>query len=723
MKLAGPKRIIAVRSPGKWLCLLGFVIVGALWAGPAQAQLSVTEARDDAAPFDWRSATPESQGMSGPKLDALKEALVALKTKAFLIIRNDRIVYEWYADDHGPTKTHGTASLAKAVVGGLSLAVALTDGRIGLDDPAVKFIPEWRTDPQKSRITIRQLGSHTSGLSDAEQDGLPHNQLTGWKGDFWKGLPPPNDAFTVARDQTPVLFEPGTRLQYSNPGIGMLTYAVTASLRDAPQKDIRTLLRDRVMRPIGVPDKEWAIGYGRTPLVDGLPLVASWGGGAFTARAFARVGRLVLREGDWDGKRILSKEAVRQITRSAGLPGDCGMGWWTNVSGRYAKVPKDAVWGAGAGDQVLFVVPSLNLIMVRNGQTLVPPPKDADTADVFTLYHDGRAKVLFDPLIEAVTSPYPPSPVISDITWAPKETIVRAARDSDIWATTWADDGHLYTAYGDGTGFEPKLPEKVSLGVSRVEGNPEHFTGINIRSASIEQKGDGSKGKKPSGLLMVGGVLYLWVRNAGNAQLAWSADHGQKWTWADWKLTSGFGCPTFLNFGPNYAGARDGFVYVYSHDSDSAYRAADRVTLARVPKGRIRERDAYEFFTGIDRDGSPLWSSDIGARGAVFTNSGKCYRATVSYNPGLKRYLLCQAGSDRYSQTGAGFGVFDAPEPWGPWTTVTYEPVWDVNPGETCSVPTKWMSADGKTLHLLFSGDDSFSVRRANLTTADERGR
>ncbi|MBX6313508.1 MAG: hypothetical protein IRY99_11415 [Isosphaeraceae bacterium] len=66
-------------------------------------------------------------------------------------------------------------------------------------------------------------------------------------------------------------------------------------------------------------------------------------------------------------------------------------------------------------------------------------------------------------------------------------------------------------------------------------------------------------------------------------------------TWADWKFTVGFGCPTVLNFGRNYAGARDDYVYVFSHDSDSAYRAADRLVLARVPRGRVRERGAYEF--------------------------------------------------------------------------------------------------------------------------------
>jgi CubicO group peptidase (beta-lactamase class C family) len=711
------RTILAKHLPG-----LGVAVAALLAAGPARAQQAATEGPQSLTvptPFTWQTATPESQGLPGPKLDALKDALAALKTRAFLVVRNDKIVYEWYADGHGPARTHGTASLAKAVVGGLSLAIALTDGRLTLDDKAAAYIPEWKNDPQKSRITIRHLGSHTSGLADAEQDGLPHAKLTGWKGDFWKALPPPQDPFTLARDEAPMLFEPGAKLRYSNPAIGMLSYAVTASLRNAPQKDIRTLLRDQVMRPISVPDAEWSVGYGKTYEVDGLPLVASWGGGSYTARALARIGRLVLREGDWDGTRLLSKQAVRQVTTSAGLPGGCGMGWWTNASGRYPKLPKDAVWGAGAGDQILLVIPSLNLIMVRNGETLVPPPKTADPTDVFAMYHDERTKVLFEPLVEAVQAPYPPSPVVKGITWAPKETIVRAAHDSDNWPTTWADDGHLYTAYGDGTGFVPKVPEKLSLGFARIEGGPDQFTGVNIRSASIEQKGNGPRGKKASGLLMVDGVLYMWVRNAGNAQLAWSTDRGATWQWADWKLTTGFGCPTFLNFGPNYAGARDEYVYVYSHDSDSAYVPADRVALARVPKGRLRDRAGYEFYKGTDKDGGVLWTKDVSERGAAFTNPGRCYRVTVGYNAGLKRYFLCQAGDDNKVQ--AGFGLFDAPEPWGPWTTVYYTQAWDVRRGETACLPTKWMSADGKTLHLVFSGGDCLNVRKAVLTVEPAR--
>src|SRR5262245_19041408 len=131
---------------------------------------AVAQARGAKAPqaFDWEAASPESQSVSGKALDDLKNRLAARNTKAFLVVRNDRLIFEWYAPDHSATAKHYTASMAKAIVGGLSIGVALTDRRLTLDDPVSSYVPQWKTDPRKSRITIRQLGSHTSGLEDAE---------------------------------------------------------------------------------------------------------------------------------------------------------------------------------------------------------------------------------------------------------------------------------------------------------------------------------------------------------------------------------------------------------------------------------------------------------------------------------------------------------------------------------------------------------------------------
>jgi CubicO group peptidase (beta-lactamase class C family) len=342
--------------------------------------------------FEWQTATPESQGMSSEKLEQFKDNLVSLGTSGLLVIRNDRIVCESYSNGQSISKPHGTASLAKALVGGMATAVAINDGLITLDDKVAKYVPQWNDDVRKAKITIRQLGSHTSGLADAEARGTPHEKLTGWQGDFWKRLPVPNDPFTISRDLTPLRYEPGERSGYSNPGIAMLSYAVTAAIKDSPQKDIRTLLRDRIMRPIGAGDQEWTVGYEQTFVVDGLPLVAPWGGGSYTARAAARVGRLMLREGDWDGKRVLSKDAARQVTRDVGTPRNGAIGWWSNNDRTYDMLPSDAFYGAGAKDQILLVIPSLKLIVVRNGDALG---------------RGGVRKALYEPLMQTIVSDPP----------------------------------------------------------------------------------------------------------------------------------------------------------------------------------------------------------------------------------------------------------------------------------------------------------------------------
>jgi CubicO group peptidase (beta-lactamase class C family) len=155
----------------------------------------------------------------------------------------------------------------------------------------------------KRRITIRELATHTSGIADAEQDGIPHSKLTGWKGAFWRRSPNP---FLIAIRHAPVLFEPGTRFQYSNPGMAALAYAVTASLRGTALPDIKSLLESRIMRPLGIQETEWSIGYGRAYRTDGMNLYADWGGAAFTPRAAAKLGLLMLHRDRWYQRQLIA---------------------------------------------------------------------------------------------------------------------------------------------------------------------------------------------------------------------------------------------------------------------------------------------------------------------------------------------------------------------------------------------------------------------------------
>ena len=650
--------------------------------------------------FAWERAAPENAGLDKVQLERARGYALTGGGSGY-IVRHGKVVMSW-GDEK---KRYDLKSTTKSI-GVTALGLAIMDGKIALDEKAVKFHPTLGNPPETNKqtgwiddITILHLATQTAGFEKPGGYGR-------------------------------LLFEPGTKWLYSDAGPNWLAECITLVYG----RDIDELMFERVFTPIGIKrtDLTWRKNSYRQAKIDGVMRREFGSGISANVDAMARIGMLYLHGGKHADKRIIPESFVKMarttVPQVKGIPSAVeakhmgrasdhyGLLWWNNADGSIEGVPKDAYWSWGLYDSLIVVMPSLDMVVSRAGKSW------KRTSDE----HYAVLGPFLQPIVAAVTddgkAPYPPSPVIKDIVWAPKETIVRKAKGGDNWPMTWADDDALYTAYGDGWGFEPKVKTKLSLGLARVTGGPEDFEGVNVRSATAEQIGQGAAGKKASGMLCVDGVLYMWVRNAANSQLAWSADHGKIWTWSDWRFTEGFGCPTFLNFGKDYAGARDGWVYVYSFDSDSAYDPADCMNLARVPKGRIRDRGAYEFFVRMDDSGGAVWSSDISKRGAVFVHEGMCYRSSVCYNSSLGRYLWWQVvpardGSGKRIDTRfeGGFGVYDAAEPWGPWTTAYYASIWDVGPGESGGFPTKWVSADGKTMFLVFSGDDYFSVRKGTV--------
>jgi hypothetical protein len=157
-------------------------------------------------------------------------------------------------------------------------------------------------------------------------------------------------------------------------------------------------------------------------------------------------------------------------------------------------------------------------------------------------------------------------------------------------------------------------------------------------------------------------------------------------------------------------------VYSYARDLSGT----KNLILARVPKDQIMDRNAYEFFGGSNQQGEPLWVSDIDKRRPVFSDpNGIGWGVRAVYDTGIKRYLLAVFHGPVSKDGDGSWGLFDAPEPWGPWTTVAYYKNWiDSTPKFGFDFPPKWMSPDGKTLWMVFSGIgiyDSFNVVRATL--------
>ena len=116
-------------------------------------------------------------------------------------------------------------------------------------------------------------------------------------------------------------------------------------------------------------------------------------------------------------------------------------------------------------------------------------------------------------------------------------------------------------------------------------------------------------------------------------------------------------------------------------------------------------RSAYEFFAGMSGN-SPTWSSDITQRQPVFSNSeGVGWNLSASYNAPLDRYFLI---TEYDTSMSSNIGIFDAPTPWGPWTTVLYER-WSVSGIGSkehffWNFSNKWLSADGKRFVIVSTG-------------------
>jgi hypothetical protein len=319
----------------------------------------------------------------------------------------------------------------------------------------------------------------------------------------------------------------------------------------------------------------------------------------------------------------------------------------------------------------------------------------------------------------AFAAPYPSSTYITGLTFDDKSTVVRKAPGSDNYPFTWADDNNQYAAWGDGGGFGGTNDDgRVSLGVARIEGTPADLRAFNVWGGKNAENPATLRGKT-YGMLSVGGVLYMvggeGVNSDGGWDAAketrvwWSTDHSKTWQRSEiyWTYQDGIGYPALLNFGKDYAGARDDYVYMYSYDVASGeVGTRTDIILLRVHKDSMENKSDWEFFSGTAD--SPAWTKSASSRKPVFTDDQKGVNTcSVTYNPAIGRYLLVVPHGTP-SRPEGGLGIFDAPEPWGPWTTVFYEDAWNGSKHMFFAcIPSKmpdWMSDDGKRMYLVFTG-------------------
>ncbi len=286
-------------------------------------------------------------------------------TQSMVVMHDGNVVFEQYANGGSASRPQLLASGTKSFNGILAEA-AVEDGLIRLDDRVADVVTEWKTDPQKAQITYRQLLTLTSGLTPGESSDA--TKVPAW-----------NVVLTV-----PMVTAPGAKFDY---GSNQFICFAAALQRKLGTETYEAYLKRRILDPLGI-NLVWGV-----RCADGNPQVA--GGGFMTARHWATFGEWVRREGDWNGKQIISKTHIAECFIGTPQNPAYGLTWWLRepVSPQLIQsipllrtemadiltstyIPDDFVMAAGLGKQRLYIIPSLKLVAVRQG-----PVSGADAFD------------------------------------------------------------------------------------------------------------------------------------------------------------------------------------------------------------------------------------------------------------------------------------------------------------------------------------------------------
>ena len=294
----------------------------------------------------WQASTPEAQGFDSAKLS---EALWTIREEqknvhSVIIIRNGMVILEAYFYPYDGKTVHELASVTKSVITTL-IAIAADQGKLSLDDRMVSFFPDRviaNNSLLKRMITVRQLAGMTSGLDCSSAND--EQTLTEM------GMAPDWVQFTL---DLKTRYIPGTHFEYCSPGMHLLS----AILQEATGMTASEFARINLFEPLGITNTIWDLdpqGYN-----DG------WAGLYMHPRDVAKLGLLMLQQGQWDEEQIVSSKWVQEATDTQTKTGNgdnYGFGWWVPPPTQQKEFA-----AVGRGGQYIRVLPELNLIAVTTG--------------------------------------------------------------------------------------------------------------------------------------------------------------------------------------------------------------------------------------------------------------------------------------------------------------------------------------------------------------------
>jgi CubicO group peptidase (beta-lactamase class C family) len=328
----------------KYLLLLTSLLLLLVQPGPIRAQ-TPTLYFPPLTGSTWATTTPASLGWCQTPLDSLIAFAGRKGSKSLLILKDGRMVVEHYYGTYTADSAWYWASAGKSLTATL-VGLAQQDGILSLNDSTSKYLGRWTsaTRPQQRQILIRHQLTMTTGLDDTP--------------------PTPCDNEST----TP----------------GCLLYLAPPATRWAYHTGAYRTLQDVLVQASGI---STITTYTNQRLGARIGLTGLWANDVFysKARSMARFGLFILARGTWNGTPIMTDTAYfrRMTTPSQALNRSYGYLWWLNGQASYKlpgaqltlpgplipSAPADLIAALGKNDQKIYVVPSLGLVVVRQGNS------------------------------------------------------------------------------------------------------------------------------------------------------------------------------------------------------------------------------------------------------------------------------------------------------------------------------------------------------------------
>ncbi len=319
---------------------------------PDQVSLELAQAYEapwaEAAQLD--ALPPLSQWVTASDLqagEAFHHLMQRTKTTAFLVLRNDSLLYEQYANGGQRAQARIVFSVTKALVATLA-AIAIDDGQLRLDQPVSDFIPAFAEDHRQT-LCIQHLMNMTTGLR--------WNDFT----DIWKlgNLYYTGDQARYVHRRAQYRYAPGTHFAYQS----LSTQILGLCLEKALARPLADYFRTKLWEPLGMT-------YEGYVTLDSKKHrhARTFGGFALTARDMARFGQLMLHEGRWRGRQLVPSWFIQALrTRDSQRWFGYRHSYWRSGYEEANWQENKQHWAAGFLGQYIFIAPQEQVVIVRQG--------------------------------------------------------------------------------------------------------------------------------------------------------------------------------------------------------------------------------------------------------------------------------------------------------------------------------------------------------------------